>query len=92
MSATNVSAALIQEIKATIIKSLRLDLAESEIGDDEPLFVEGLGLDSVDAIEIVVGLETHFHIQLKNDQFTRDDFYSVTTLAALVQRIQAKNE
>ncbi len=90
MSSVLVSEELIKEVKEVLIKSLRLELSAERIGNDEPLFVEGLGLDSVDAIEIVVGLENHFNIQLRNDQFTRDDFQSVSSLANLVQRLRTQ--
>jgi acyl carrier protein len=77
-------------IKRVIVKSLMLEgLKPEEIGDEQPLFGEGLGLDSVDALELVLGLEQEFGIQVKSDRIERDAFACVSTLAAWVERHQA---
>ncbi len=60
------------------------DLTPEDIGDDDPLFQGGLGLDSIDALEIVVMLETEFGIKVKNETSARDHFRSISTLAQLV--------
>jgi acyl carrier protein len=73
-------------IKALLIERLKFDdMTPEDIGDDEPLFAGGLGLDSIDALEIVVLLESEFGIKVRNDGSTRDSFRSVATLAALVE-------
>ncbi|MFP8966875.1 phosphopantetheine-binding protein [Pokkaliibacter sp. CJK22405] len=79
------------EVKQMIIEALDLeDISASDIEDDAPLFVEGLGLDSIDALEIGLALQKRYGIKLKADsEETRQHFASVNTLAALIQS-QAK--
>ncbi|HBN22600.1 MAG TPA: acyl carrier protein [Holosporales bacterium] len=74
------------EIKKLIIDSLNLeDLAPEDIKSDEALFVEGLGLDSIDALELSMGLQKKYGIKIeaKNDKI-KDYFFSVETLARFV--------
>jgi acyl carrier protein len=81
--------ALKLEIKRLIIEALDLeDLTVDDIDDDAPLFGEdGLGLDSIDALELGVALRKKYHIQLAaNDAANRQHFRSVSTLAELVGR------
>jgi acyl carrier protein len=75
------------ELKQMIIATLDLeDVEPADIADDEPLFVEGLGLDSIDALEIGLMLQVNYGINLKSDsEETRQHFTSVNALAALVQ-------
>ncbi len=75
------------ELKQMIIDTLDLeDLDADEISDHEPLFVEGLGLDSIDALEIGLALQKRYGIKLKSDSDeTRQHFSSVNALAALVE-------
>jgi acyl carrier protein len=78
--------ALTSELKPRIIESLRLeDITPDEIGDDTPLFGEGLGLDSIDALELVVMLERHYGIVIKDIEEGRPAFQSVRALAAFIQ-------
>ena len=53
-----------QKVKGVLIEELMLQEAPEEIANDTPLFGEGLGLDSVDALQLVVGLEKHFGLSL----------------------------
>lgn len=80
------------KIKQMIIESLDLeDIDADEIIDDEPLFVEGLGLDSIDALEIGLALQKNYGIKLKADsEETRQYFASVNTLVALVESYSTK--
>lgn len=76
------------EIKRLIVEALDLeDLAPEDIGDDIALFGdEGLGLDSIDALELGVALRKKFRLQLEvGDAGNREHFRSVSTLARLVQ-------
>jgi acyl carrier protein len=82
--------ALTSELKPRIIESLRLeDITPDEIGDDTPLFGEGLGLDSIDALELVVMLERHYGIVIKDIEEGRPAFQSVRSLAAFIQAKRA---
>ncbi|KAB2653045.1 MAG: acyl carrier protein [Verrucomicrobia bacterium] len=73
------------ELKAKIIESLNLqDVTPELIQDDAPLFGAGLGLDSIDALELVVMLEKHFGIVIKDIEEGRPAFKSVRTLADFI--------
>ena len=75
-----------RKLKELLIERLKFeDMTPEDIGDDEPLFAGGLGLDSIDALEIVVMLETEFGIKVKNESAARDYFRSVATLADFVE-------
>ena len=80
--------ALKLEIKRLIIEALNLeDMAPDDIDDNAPLFGdEGLGLDSIDALELGIALRKKYQIQLEaNDAGNREHFRSVSNLAKLVQ-------
>ncbi|WP_137937814.1 phosphopantetheine-binding protein [Chitinivorax sp. B] len=74
------------EVKQLIIDSLQLeDMTPADIDADAPLFVEGLGLDSIDALELGVALQKRYGIHLSADsEETRKHFSSVSSLAALI--------
>ncbi|MFZ6870858.1 phosphopantetheine-binding protein [Undibacterium sp. Di27W] len=75
-----------QEVKELIIEVLQLeDITVADIDSDAPLFVEGLGLDSIDALELGVALQKRYGISLSADsEDTRRHFASVNALAALI--------
>ncbi|HEV7815267.1 MAG TPA: phosphopantetheine-binding protein [Janthinobacterium sp.] len=75
-----------QEVKELIIDALQLeDISAADIDADAPLFVEGLGLDSIDALELGVALQKKYGISLSADsEDTRRHFASVRALAALI--------
>lgn len=74
------------ELKTRIIESLRLqDITPAQIDDDAPLFGAGLELDSIDALELVVMLEKHYGIVIKDIEEGRPAFRSVRALADFVQ-------
>lgn len=80
-----------RKLKELLIERLKFeDMTPEDIGDDDPLFDGGLGLDSIDALEIVVMLESEFGIKVKNESSARDYFKSVATLAELVESRQAQ--
>lgn len=77
--------ALKRKLKELLIERLKFeDMTPEDIGDDEPLFEGGLGLDSIDALEIVVMLESEFGLKIKNEGAARESFRSISTLAQFV--------
>jgi acyl carrier protein len=80
------------EIKQMIIDSLDLeDIDVTDIDSDAPLFIDGLGLDSIDALEIGLALQKRYDIKLKSDSDeTRQHFSSVSALASLVEQNRTK--
>jgi acyl carrier protein len=77
-------------IKELIVASLNLEgLSPAGIGDQDPLFGEGLGLDSVDALELVVALEQEFGITIQSDEIDRSVFACVASLAEFVAQCRA---
>ena len=77
---------LVAQIKSLIVESLRLEGVDAaSIADDQALFGGGLGLDSVDALELVVALERRFDIKLDGSDLDRSVFASVASLAAFVE-------
>lgn len=80
------------EIKTMIIESLDLeDIEVDDIDNDAPLFIDGLGLDSIDALEIGLALQKNYGIKLKSDsEQTRQHFASVNALVSLVEEQRTK--
>ncbi len=77
------------DLKHLIIDSLNLDDVSPESIDIEaPLFVTGLGLDSIDALELAVAIEKKYGIKLKMDPDTKKKFYSVKTLSELIESLK----
>jgi acyl carrier protein len=82
---------LIEEIKKEIIEALNLeDMTPADIDADAPLFGEGLGLDSIDALELIVLMEKHYGIRLKSAAEGKDIFKSVRTMAEYVSKNRKK--
>lgn len=82
---------LIEELKASIIEALNLeDLAPADIDADAPLFGEGLGLDSIDALELIVLMERNYGIRLKDAAAGRQVFQSVRVMAEYVMAHRTK--
>ena len=79
-----------QELKEAIVRGLRLPIAPDEIRDDMPLFGEGLGLDSIDVLELVLELERSFGVQIRDEQTGAEVLRSVETMAVFVERERAK--
>lgn len=72
-------------IKRLLVDKLHLDgMTPESIQDDLPLFGEGLGLDSVDALELVVALEKEFNLRIQSHEVGREAFASVAALAGYV--------
>lgn len=70
------------ELKRHLIEDLNLeDMEPGDIIDSEPLFGEGLGLDSIDALEVVVILDNHYGIVIRDEELGRKVLQSVDTMA-----------
>lgn len=78
------------DLKAMIIEVLALeDIQAADIEDDMPLFGDGLGLDSIDALELGLALKKRYNIHLNaENEDTKQHFRSISTLAALVESQQ----
>ncbi len=78
---------LVLALKKLIIETLKLeDIAPSDIEDDALLFGEGLGLDSIDALELVVALEKTYGVVIADSEVGQKVFRSVNTLAEFVKQ------
>lgn len=80
------------DLKTQIIAQLNLqDIKPEDIDDDQSLFVEGLGLDSIDALELIVLLQQNYKIKLSNADEGPKVFSSVRTMAEYIKAHQAQN-
>lgn len=78
---------LIEELKRHLIEELNLeDITPADIDAEAPLFGDGLGLDSIDALEIILILERNYGVKLANAAEAKPIFYSVKTLAEYVMQ------
>jgi acyl carrier protein len=78
------------EIKQAMVEELMLPQPPEEIGDDTPIFSpQGLGLDSVDALQLVVAIEKRFGLKMPDAAAARETLQSVNTIAAAVAAKQA---
>jgi acyl carrier protein len=76
--------ALRAEVKQLLATGLRLQLAPDDIPDDAPIFGETLGLDSIDALELVVLVEDKFHVAIPDEDVGRRAFASVSALVDFI--------
>ena len=80
-----------EELKEKLIEQLSLeDIEVDEIGDEDSLFGEGLGLDSIDALELIVMLEKDYGIQLKNPEEGKTVFESIGVMADYISKNRTK--
>ncbi len=78
-----------EKLKQVLIEELNLeDLTPEEIGDEDQLFGEGLGLDSLDAVELVVVVQKHFGVEIKDMEEGRPALQSIASLAAFIETKQ----
>ncbi|MES2733965.1 MAG: phosphopantetheine-binding protein [Bacteroidota bacterium] len=78
--------ALINELQKEIVEQLNLqDIKPEDIKEHEPLFGEGLGLDSIDALELIVLLQKKYGIKLGSAEEGKEVFYSVHTMANFIR-------
>ena len=76
---------LLQSIKEVLVKSLRLPFPATQIADHIPLFGEGLGLDSLDALEIVLAIERTFGVAITDEQTAKTALRSVNSIAEFIE-------
>ena len=82
---------LMNRLKAQVIEQLSLHhLKPEDIGDDQPLFMEGIGLDSIDALELIVLLQQQYHIKLDNAEEGPKVFKTIRSMAEYITRNQPK--
>ncbi len=77
------------KVKDLIVRRLKLEIDPASIADDAPLFGEGLGLDSIDALELVLGLEQEFGIKVADEEVGIKAFSSVNSLADFIKEKSA---
>jgi len=76
-----------EKIKAVMIEELMLQESPEEIGEAQPIFgPEGLGLDSVDALQLVVALEKNFGLKITDSEAARGILHSIDTIAEAVEK------
>ncbi|MCG8573260.1 MAG: phosphopantetheine-binding protein [Flavobacteriales bacterium] len=77
---------LLEKLKGEIIEQLNLeDVKAEDIGNDDPLFGDGLGLDSIDALELIVLLDQNYGIAIANPEEGREIFQSVQSIADYIE-------
>jgi acyl carrier protein len=80
-----------QELKSKIIEVLNLeDIAVADISNDDALFGDGLGLDSIDALELIVMLDKDYGIKLVDPKEGKTIFQSIETMAAYISANRSK--
>jgi acyl carrier protein len=78
---------LINDLKVQLIEALNLEeITPEEIEAEAPLFGDGLGLDSIDALEIILILEKQYGLRIENPAEAKPIFYSVRTLAEYIEK------
>jgi len=84
-------AKLKREIKVLLIETIKIpDITPEDIMDDSPLFGEGLGLDSIDSLEIVLALQQKYGVRIDDQNPARFILQSVDTIADFVQKERSK--
>jgi acyl carrier protein len=79
-----------EQLKQILVENLNLaDIAPEDIGDDEPLFGEKFGLDSIDAVEIVFQVKAHFGVKIKNMKEGRSILQSINSLSDFIEKRRA---
>jgi acyl carrier protein len=88
----NATAPLKAELKSLLVQDLRIShVTPEQITDDEPIFGERLGLDSIDAVEVVYLVEKNFGVTIKDMKEARPAMQSINTLAAFIEARSAAN-
>jgi acyl carrier protein len=83
-------AAVLAEVQELLVTGLRLDRPAADIADDSPIFGEGLGLDSIDALELVVLVEDRFRVSIPDEEVGKRAFASVGSLVDFIVEERAR--
>ncbi len=75
-----------QEIKERLLQTLEIKIAPEKIDDHTPLFAEGMGLDSVDALEVASMLSTHFEVEIPDRESAKRVLASIHSIAEYVRQ------
>jgi acyl carrier protein len=76
-----------EELKTQLIEQLNLvEVSVEEIKDDAPLFGEGLGLDSIDALELIVLLDTYYDVKIDNPEHGKEIFQSINSMTEYIEK------
>lgn len=78
------------QVKEAIVRCLRLPIAPHDIADDVPLFGEGLGLDSIDVLELVLELERSFDVKITDEKLARRTLSSVNAIVQLIEHTRGQ--
>lgn len=86
------SSILKKRLKEMLVDNLMLDFSADEIEDDQPLFgPEGLGLDSVDALQVVVGLDKHFGLKIADPEEAKGILANVNSIVEAIEKNSGKS-
>lgn len=78
-----------RQVKTAIVRCLKMPISPDEIGDDVPLFGQGLGLDSIDALELVLELQRSFQVVVSDEQIGQRVLGSVRTIVQFIEEQRA---
>jgi acyl carrier protein len=81
----DVQETLVNQVKAAIVRCLRMPIRPEEIKDEMPLFDEGLGLDSIDALEIVLELQRSFGVEIGDEEVGKRVLRNVRTIVEFIE-------
>jgi len=76
----------ISELKEWFVKAMKLKIKPQDIKDEEPIFTDGLGLDSVDAVVLACELEQEFNVRIERVEDSKMAFASIKSLAAYIEK------
>lgn len=83
---------LFNEVKTTIVEALNLNITPEEIGNDELLFEGGIGLDSVDGLELLVAIERAFDIEIDDSDLGGEVLKNVHSLVDFIERKRGEKQ